>query len=228
MKKYTGTIAIVLLALICVRLGFWQLDRAEQKKQVISAVQARGKLPPLSAADLNQTFDQLNHRQVKLQGTLDWDHLIYLDNQVEGGRIGYQVLVPFQLTHQKLVLINLGWIAAEQDRSRLPVVRSFQATPVLGRISHWPTAPPFVKPDRMKEWPARLISISRQELERVLKKPVYSFVILLDPSMDRGLVRNWHFINMSPTKHQGYALQWFSFAGVLLIGGLAAIMRTRH
>jgi surfeit locus 1 family protein len=54
-------------------------------------------------------------------------------------------------------------------------------------------------------------------LTALLGEPVFDGVVLLSPSADDGFVRDWRPAGVSPQKHVGYAVQWFSFAGTLLL-----------
>jgi cytochrome oxidase assembly protein ShyY1 len=46
---------------------------------------------------------------------------------------------------------------------------------------------------------------------------LYPWMVRIDPNTPAALVADWPVVNASPEKHQGYALQWFTMAAVLLV-----------
>ena len=83
MKLPIRTILFGVLAtaavLLCVRLGFWQLDRLEQRRARNAAVQAKAQLP---AADVGQLRGgdsaSIHWRHVQMRGIPDYDREIVL------------------------------------------------------------------------------------------------------------------------------------------------------
>ncbi|MEC8427249.1 MAG: hypothetical protein VXZ35_02400, partial [Pseudomonadota bacterium] len=63
--------------------------------------------------------------------------------------------------------------------------------------------------------------------------PKFSYLLRLETFSDAALVTQWRWINSSPQKHQGYAVQWFAMACVLLVAllfansNLAQVLRQR-
>jgi hypothetical protein len=88
-----GRSLIVILAAIAgvvltLRLGGWQLSRADEKIQYQSQLEAQMRLPPLDTLSLQQNPEQwLNvHRRVELFGTWLSEKTVYLDNRSHKGR----------------------------------------------------------------------------------------------------------------------------------------------
>jgi surfeit locus 1 family protein len=44
---------------------------------------------------------------------------------------------------------------------------------------------------------------------------VFPFPVRIDAGESGALSVDWQVVNMSPQKHQGYAVQWFAMAAVL-------------
>lgn len=59
--------------------------------------------------------------------------------------------------------------------------------------------------------------LDEQLVSQILQKTVYPFIIRLDKKDTQGFVREWETVSMQPSRHLGYALQWFSMAFVILI-----------
>src|SRR5277367_2855820 len=94
--------------LLFVQLGRWQLHRAAEKRVLQSAFE----LGALQTSELgSRTLAEVpRYQQVRFQGHYEPAHQFLLDNMTEEGRIGYQVLTPFRLDDQRLILINRGWV----------------------------------------------------------------------------------------------------------------------
>lgn len=215
------TFVVLCLLPILISLGFWQLDRAEQKRAFFAA-QKNG----MAAPDLQLTVstvddkDTLRYRQAIATGHYDGDHQILIDNQIAGGKIGYLVLTPFILDQgNKAVLVNRGWVPAHQDRRSLPDVAIKQKqTKVTGRINHFPgVGIKLAGADQPSAgWPAVVQVADTAILSARLGYPVFPFMIELDKQAPEGYRREWREnAVMPPEQHVAYAVQWFGLAIVL-------------
>ncbi len=107
-------------------LGFWQLDRADQKKVFLAERQqlmngGEMLLNGLTPDDLGL----LKYRPIRFAGHYVGEHQFLIDNQHVDGEVGYFVLTPFKLDGtDKAVLVNRGWLPLNVDRSVLPNCRS--------------------------------------------------------------------------------------------------------
>jgi hypothetical protein len=111
------TLATVLLFPTLVSLGFWQLERGNEKAGLIARLEERRLEPPMSLpAALRLPTDDLADRQVTFTGSFKAQDFVLLDNRLRDGRFGYEV-VAFVSADALVVPLNLGWI--EGDRSRM-------------------------------------------------------------------------------------------------------------
>src|SRR5262245_16104868 len=116
----------LLLVALFLRLGFWQLHRAEEKKAILSAYLGAAKA---EASDLGQALQadpgvaRSYARPFVVHGVYDAAHTFLLDNQVSHGRPGVHVWSPLQFDGGKtVVLVDRGWIAVSPDRRQLPQI----------------------------------------------------------------------------------------------------------
>ena len=137
-------VAALLVIALTARLGFWQLDRARQKLELQSRIQARADLATLPAADLarDTAAATLQHyRRITLRGHWLADRTVYLDNRQMNARQGFFVVTPLQLPGGEAVLVQRGWMPRDfNDRTRLAQL----ATPggevlLTGRIAPPPS-----------------------------------------------------------------------------------------
>ncbi len=57
----------------------------------------------------------------------------------------------------------------------------------------------------------------RDALEQQIGGPLFPRELRLAADQPQGFRRDWPVVNVSPSKHKGYALQWFTMAAVLLL-----------
>lgn len=216
--SWIGLVGYLLLVTLLCRLGFWQLDRAEQKRQMLLQQQAAMEA---GSIDLNQRWiedvDTVRYRKATIRGHYDRAHQFLIDNQIVDGRSGYFVLTPFFVDDAaNAVLINRGWIPLGKDRNVLPDV-NFDAkqTQITGRINHFPSVGLKLKGAEIPSdsWPSVVQVVDANVLSEKLDYRVAPYQIELDVSAKEGYKRDWKIsVPIPPEKHQAYAVQWFGLA----------------
>ncbi len=228
--RWSLTLATLLLLGVFISLGFWQLGRAKEKTTLQQLYQNRLQAAPTPLNQLPPDID-LRYYPVTITGQYDVAHSILLDNKINQHRIGYEVITPFIIPNEKkVVLVNRGWIPAGQNRSQLPALTNVPVLQTLHGVIYIVPGRPFTlgEPVEAKEqWPLRIQAIVIPAVAKALQQPIYPFIVLLDPKQNYGFTRDWQPINTPAHKHTGYAVQWFTFAGVLIIIFVALNTRKR-
>lgn len=214
-------VAYICLLPLLLALGFWQLDRAEEKKAFLEK-QRQGmaaetiRLSPSIESEINT----LKFRKIEAAGHYDAAHQFLIDNQISAGRPGYFVLTPFKPdAGGKAVLVNRGWIPLTSDRSNLPEVKMNQLpSTIKGRINSFPGVgiklPGADKPTA--GWPSLVQVADSTVLAKTLGYPLFPFMVELDKNQPAGYKREWHETSvMPPEQHIAYATQWFGLAFTL-------------
>ncbi len=208
---------LLFMAFLC-SLGFWQLDRAEQKKLILLQQQSQ---QDLSDVNLNSTevieFNDLFYRKAFAMGHYDKTHQFLLDNQIVDGKNGYFVLTPFFLdAQQRAVLVNRGWVALGDDRGKLPAIEiQTQPAHINGRIHAFPGVGFKLKGAEIPtdNWPSVVQVINNEVLGKKLGYELLPFLIQLESASEEGYKREWKSNPIiTPEKHVGYAVQWFALA----------------
>ncbi len=214
---------IAVLALL-LRLGFWQLDRAEVKRAHITTQQEKMLLPPVALIHLLATSDEWRYRQVQLRGHYDVAHQFLVDNQIINGKLGGFVLTPFVLTgNNKLVLVNRGWVAMSKDRQKLPDIDfkpPFGELVLSGMLNHFPGVGLVLAgaDEPSDSWPSVVQIINDVKIAKKLNQPIFDFQVQLLPDQPDGYARDWQInTRMPPEKHIAYAVQWFALAVTLTL-----------
>lgn len=209
-------------------LGNWQLQRADYKRGIEQRFKQRLQ-QPAEYLKLDQKPDEnLVYRRVRLKGRYDMQHVLLLDNQLYQGKAGYQVLIPFLIEHKnQAVWVNRGWVAADYNRQILPDILPPRITDRVEGILTLPSKAGY----RLGEvtmtdsWPQRVPFLDLSVINRALAIKLLPYVIWEDPSMNDYYVRDWKPVWMPPEKSEAYALQWFSFAAIVLV--LFVVLNTK-
>ncbi len=216
------SISLYLVLLVClISLGFWQLDRAEQKEELINQQQLSFDKTVLN---LTPTTDlkQVRYRKIKISGHYVSDKQYLIDNQIVNGRVGYFVMTPFKMDKiNKLVLVNRGWVELNKDRRILPeiTIDNVKRT-ITGRINHFPVVGIRLAGAEIptKGWPSVVQVVDSGGLSEKLGFPLFPFQVELDKTMNDGYSRDWKKKSiMPPEKHIAYAVQWFGLALTLTV-----------
>ncbi|VAW99819.1 Cytochrome oxidase biogenesis protein Surf1, facilitates heme A insertion [hydrothermal vent metagenome] len=215
-----STITVLILPIL-VALGFWQLSRAEEKRYMLEQRSERLALPEFMIESIPEDLSELEHRRLVVKGHYLNQYPIYIDNKVYQGQVGYQIVLPLQISDsEQVILINRGWLKATESRSRLPEFTKIKTEVLLNGVVKLNSkdVASLGSGNRLgNDWPALVRWIDPVELDRDIPGNIASLVFLQDPVPEDGLKREWKFINSPPEKNISYAMQWFSLAGLLLI-----------
>jgi surfeit locus 1 family protein len=220
-SRFTLTLIALILAFLFIRLGFWQLERANEKQTLRSAIEARAQLSPLALQDLPSVSEALRFRKIVVRGIFEPQHQILLDNRTYQGRAGYHVITPLRISDtDRRVLVNRGWIEMGKSRDVLPIDKPPPGEVEVHGIIEILSCPPNIlgmigkpNPSWGKRWPYLDIDYFQTQAGYALEP----FLILEDRSDPGGLVRIWPQLEIDPTIHTAYAIQWFAFATIVLI-----------
>jgi surfeit locus 1 family protein len=226
--------AIALLAMaLFARLGFWQLERASQKREMladVAAVLGAREPQPLSViADQRRVHA---YDWVRMEGRFAESPLVLLDNQQHGGRVGVRAYRVFIADGGARILLDLGWVALPPDRT-LPTLAADPARITLAGLMLPPPGQgiaaggPAVQPDGT----LLATAIDLPTLRTTLKQPALaSRVFRPEPRSGLGFDRDFDILpnTLPPERHLGYAVQWFGLAVTVLIAALLLTWRARR
>jgi surfeit locus 1 family protein len=212
------TAAFGLLLAAFVSLGFWQLDRAAEKRALFTQF-AAGETS-VGALSAESALPEHRYRRLKLSGQYLSSKQVLLDAMTHAGRVGYQVLTPFRPDDgDAWVIVNRGWIPAPLDPDGLPSTEIDESRrAIAGRIDALPR--PGLKLETRTgpetKWPRILLYPSMPELAAEFELNLAQYQLLLDADQTDGFERAWQPRSMPPERHLGYAVQWFGLAATLV------------
>ncbi|MEP7705637.1 SURF1 family protein [Paraglaciecola sp. 25GB23A] len=213
-----ATLITFLAVVIMFALGLWQLQRADEKNQRQNMIAQASSSDPLQIETAKQMGESARDFPVRLLGLADSQRYFLLDNRIQEGRVGYEVLTVVN-SQQGNVVVNLGWLAAPALRADLPQVSIASEQQTYEGMLSIPQKNNFISETAVsnQQWPKLLQQIDVTFMEQIYGQELLPFVILLDESSDSDFVRKWQPVVMPPEKHIAYAIQWFLLAFAALI-----------
>ncbi len=220
-RRYAPTIATVLVVALCVSAGNWQRSRMAAKQALRAQHDAAVAAPPLRSDELPRgTVDwaALRYRSVELEGEFDAARRILLDNRVQAGQVGYEVLVPLRLADGRIVIVDRGWVAQGRTRADVPDVPVPQGTRrVHGRIE----LPPKGYLELGAGVPRGIVwqNLDLRRLESAWGVQLLPIVVdeIAAPGAPDGLVRTRSEPDFGIDTHRIYMVQWYAFAALALV-----------
>lgn len=231
-SRFTANRKLTLFTLLAlpllISLGFWQLDRAAEKRALEAAYIEQQAQPPsqLNSRNLDTLPD---YRRVMAQGQFDADHTWLLDNKQRDGRVGYEVVTPFILNDGSLILVNRGWLASTAQRAQLPPVPVLLGEQMLfGELVSASEHPLLDGESQAIDWPRVVMALDPVAMGAQVDRKFPVRYLRLDDSSPGALVTQWQAVNVSSAKHSGYAFQWFGMAVALIIWFVVANTKVLH
>jgi surfeit locus 1 family protein len=220
----------------CARLGVWQLSRLAERRARNAAVAARLQEAPTAPGALPRDTAAQRYRRVALAGRADYAHELVLVNRSRDGSPGLHIVTPVRVAgRDTAVLVNRGWVySANGTDVDLARWREGDSVTVDGYVEI---------PSRVRG-PARIGArravpayrwLDPADVARTVGYPVTPYYVVWaappgeeQPPPDRP-------VRVPPPaldegSHFSYAVQWFSFATVAVVGGVAFARadRRRH
>lgn len=229
--RLVTTLAATAGIALTLALAHWQLGRAHEKEALAARLESLAKDAPVTLSSAEVRVEDVEWRRVTAHGRFDARYGVLIDNRISHGVAGYHVVMPLELGSDsgggsRYVLVNRGWIAGNADRSRLPEVRTPEATVEITGLAVTPSRRFLELSDRVAEgrvWQNLTLDRYRQAVPIALQ-PV---VIQQETALDDGLVREWDPPNLGVDKHYGYAFQWLALAATVLVFYLVTHVKRR-
>lgn len=218
-KKWWFVIVVLPVIGLCVKAGFWQLDRAQQKERLIERLSV-GESILSTPSDLLMVSPGSSTHRVALPVEVDLGSLFYLDNRIQDRVAGYEVFAEAS-THegQLRLLVNFGWVPASPKRDSLPAI---DLPDQLQLDALWvPITESYLMSDAFAETVDGRLRV--QSLRAVASDGVLPGVFLASGLLARDALGPKP--RLGPETHYGYAVQWFLLSFVL--AGLGAYVLRR-
>jgi surfeit locus 1 family protein len=229
-----GVVALVAAA-GCVRLGIWQLDRLQQRRAKNALIAGQTALAPMTAADARaQDSTRLHWRRLQFAGVADYGHEVVLSSRTQNGSVGVQVVTPVRPLDASWgdtsVLVIRGWMPApdgrKYERGSTPEGDTLQVDALVTEF-----APPGTGAVRMPSAVQAFRWLDRDTLTRDMGTHLAPFVLLqLGDTVQHDVTKITRVPppSLSEGSHKSYAIQWFAFATIALVGYVAYVVQGRR
>lgn len=229
-RRWWWKTIIVLLAMgTMAALGFWQLDRLDQRRAFNQQRSAALSASPIDLSDLPLPQGDLRDRQAVAQGEFDYARQIAIRNQSFTGQPGFHLVTPLLISgSDKAVLVNRGWIpVAEANPAAWRTLDEQHDGPLLGILQPTRRRPDGTVSDIPKDTVAGWYRLDVEAIGQTLPYKLLPVVLQLTPGNGIDLnsgrprargnsealpYRIEPDVSLSEGNHFSYALQWFGFA----------------
>lgn len=228
-KRSLGPFSLSILVIIATslvvgglfKLGLWQLDRADEKVNLAALIHERQQ--QTLSINTSEITKQVAHMPASALGSYDSAHQFIYDNVTFQGVAGFEVLTPFKLKNNRnAILVKRGW---KPIKDRRVLKQTVLDVPETERTIQGILAQPL---ERFQldivplkgTFPMVIQSLDLKQLSKQLDYDLLPMVLELNKNEPDGFVREWRPFQGSADKHTAYAIQWFAFAGIFLIGVL--------
>jgi surfeit locus 1 family protein len=208
------------LAGVFARLGVWQLHRLTERRAWNAHLEQRLAAAPQPVESLPADSAQGHYRRVIARGTYAFNHEVALAGRSSMGSPGVHLLTPLRLLDGAVVMINRGWIYSPNAMTVDGATwreREGDTVTVTGYAETWsgtetvpvPASQHIVRTLDSSAVAARAgtpvlpyFIVQTSDSAPAPARPVR----LGEPVLDDG-------------SHRSYAIQWFSFALIAVVGG---------
>ncbi|WP_237667979.1 SURF1 family protein [Vibrio toranzoniae] len=218
---------------VLIKLGVWQLDRGNEKlryeQQLLERSQQSSRALDIVLSDWRGTGlraqepsspQTLNGLKVDIELATPSGLILLLDNQINQGMVGYVIYMLGETQTQdgrKQLLIDLGFVAASNDRRKLPQLGNITLpTNMSGRLYVRSVNPLSQELGLENTTPKRIQNINIQALSQYTGQEVLPFIFQPQSLGSWPYEMLWRPSAMKSEKHFGYSFQWFVMAAVLL------------
>jgi surfeit locus 1 family protein len=227
------TLAFIIFALAmaagCVRLGIWQLSRLSERRARNAIIGQRLDAPPAPWDSATRDSAAARYRRVQLTGRYDYAKELVMTSRSRNGAPGVYVITPLIVDSGLPVLVNRGWAYAADGMSiDLAKWKEGDTATVDGFLDDFvPAAGVVATPSQ----PRGVRHLVRDSLEARLGERVARFLVVQRLGSDQSDSLQ-HLVRVAPPAlddgpHRSYAVQWFAFALIAIVGTTVVARRGR-
>ncbi len=209
------TAFVVFFFPILIYLGSWQVMRGLEKKDIVNQHYENKSLPVISEKEMaTLNSENLIYRTVNLEGEYQSESYI-LDNRLYRQEAGYEIFTAFETSEKNLFLINRGWVSKEDYENGTEEAE--------GKVTIQGVLSPFkrfglnlVDQIYLDGWPKLVQQVDYETAKNDIGNSINESVIQLSAASAGAFEPIWKPVDLKPSRHFGYALQWFGLALVLI------------
>ncbi|MCH7775521.1 MAG: SURF1 family protein [Gemmatimonadetes bacterium] len=220
LSRIVAAAIAVVVATVCVRLGFWQLDRHAQRVSRNAFIEERLAGVPVDAAR-GVDADSFEFRRVQTRGVFDFSREVIEQGRMVNGVPAVYVVTPLVTETGRTILVERGYAFSPDARGvDIGALRERDSTVVEGVFIRLDggTLPSDLS------WPLYVRRADPAVLQPLFPEALEPLVLrrtVMPPDAPRGLAPA-PLPSRSRGPHLSYAVQWFFFATIAVVGPLVA------
>jgi surfeit locus 1 family protein len=227
-------------AAIFTRLGIWQLSRLHQRQRLNAEMLSRLTAAPVAIDSMTGSADSLRYRRARISGTPDYAHEALLVQRTHEGSPGVYLVTPVITPgSDSATIVIRGWVYTP-DGVRTDQQRWHEGDrlTVNGYLDQLPTDG---SADTIRGQPAAVRRLQRDDLARRAGRPVRTMYLwatgdsahsgadaAVTPVAERQAPARFTLPVLDEGPHRSYAIQWFAFAIIALVGAVIVVRNDRH
>ncbi len=221
------TALAVLIAAVCVRLGFWQLHRRVERKARNALIASRLDSAEIDVTALQRDSAAARFRRVRISGVPDYDHELIFAARSYRGSPGVNLLTPVRIPgRDTAVIVNRGWVYAPDGATVDESKWRERDSTFRGYAEELPSAGGASYASR----PRVIARLAYDAVAKALPYPVAPvYVVMLgDSAIGPDRLARLTIPPLDEGPHLNYAIQWFAFALIALAGAGVVVKQSRE
>ena len=208
-----ATLTAVAFTTLFASLGVWQLQRADEKRELAAEFERQRALPAVDLSHHAVRLAEDRYRQATVTGVYAAGDQILVDSVVLDGRPGYQVFAPLRIAGSgNPILVDRGWVPQGATRADVPEVAIPGGEVTIDGWLDQPRSKPVIVAGDIDAdqtlWP--FLDVDALSARSGLDLPAH----VIHAAEEEGLRTKAPEFSSNVGMHIGYAIQWFAFAAV--------------
>jgi cytochrome oxidase assembly protein ShyY1 len=217
---------VITLVIAFVNLGYWQLDRLEQRRERNEAVVVHENAPVLDWTEVfgPKITEADQWQRARVTGVFDGDHQFVVRYRSNGGVSGYEILTPLQTSDGRHLLVDRGFGARDGGDfpTAAPPAPAGEVT-IVGHVRRDEQGPD----NALVPIDGLVRGVNSEAISQALPYDLvngYLSVLEITPAQDAGLQPVLP-PDLTEGNHLSYAVQWFLFSAMAAVG-LVVLIRS--
>lgn len=228
MRSRSLFVILILAAVaICLRLGAWQLGRLQERRAANASARQARALPPIILPGNATPFAG---GRVEATGVFDLEREFVLRGRANGGAPGVEIATPLRFEGRDTALLVIRGFVPSDDATSvdLTLIREEGVRTARGIAFPLPLTADSGAPNS-RQGAVTWRRLDARAVAARLPYPVYPVAIWQEQeSTMQGMPIRTGAPGLDDGPHLSYAIQWFAFAVIFAVGGIAYLLRTRN
>jgi surfeit locus 1 family protein len=227
LRKWIMAVFAVAFAGLSISLGFWQLRRLSARRAANALLEARRDAAEVPLDSLPLDTSAAHFRRVWVRGAYDYANEVVLTLRGRDGSPGVNIITAIRRAgNDTAVLVNRGWVYSPDGVTiDTKQWREGDSLDAKGFVETFPTQGPFDPPNPKR--PRSMRRLHRSALMALFPYPIANYyIVVTDSARTPNAPPRIEPSPLDEGPHRNYAIQWFSFAAISIIGMVIFIRRT--